>query len=394
VTAAPLRSIRFRMALVYSAVVFGLSTLVYIGVYAGLALRTDPPPATIVTETVIGSEESGLPFKKIILNLDPTASLKTEVQRQAHQATLARLRQIGLYTLPAIFAVSLVAGWLLARRLLRPVEMITATAEEISATDLSRRIGLDGPEDELKRLADAFDSMLGRIAGAFAAQRQFVADASHELRNPIAIIQTNLDVAEDELGPRASVVRRAAARMAQLVDDLLALARSEGDGRRQRVALVEIAAEVAEELAALADARGVRVEVEGPGAEVLGDADALRRAVANLVDNAIRVSPPGARVSIRAGDGPDGVRLEVVDEGPGIALEEQTRVFERFWRTDESRSRASGGSGLGLTIVRRIVELHDGTVTVESAPGEGARFTIRLPAATPAALPHAVAPTA
>jgi len=394
VTAAPLRSIRFRMALVYSAVVFGLTTLVYIGVYAGLALRTDPPPATIVTETVIGAEQSGPSFKKIILNVDPTASLKTEVQRQAHQATLARLRQIGLYSLPAIFLVSLVAGWLLARRLLRPVEMITATAEEISATDLSRRIGLEGPEDELKRLADAFDSMLGRIAGAFAAQRQFVADASHELRNPIAIIQTNLDVAEEELGPRAPVVRRAAARMAQLVDDLLALARSEGDGRRQRVALVEIAAEVAEELAALADARGVRVDVEGPGAEVLCDADALRRAVSNLVDNAIRVSPPGGRVSIRAGDGPDGVRLDVDDEGPGIPLEEQARVFERFWRADESRSRASGGSGLGLAIVRRIVELHDGTVTVESAPGEGARFTIRLPAAAPAALPHAVVPTA
>ena len=272
--------------------------------------------------------------------------------------------------------------------------MITATAEEISVTDLSRRIGLEGPDDELKRLADAFDSMLGRIDGAFAAQRRFVADASHELRNPIAIIQANLDVAEDELGPRASVVRRAAARMAQLVDDLLALARSEGDGRRQRVALVEIAAEVAEELGALADARGVRIEVDGSGAEVLGEADALRRAISNLVDNAVRVSPPGGCVSVRAGDGPAGVRLEVVDEGPGIPLDEQARVFERFWRADESRSRASGGSGLGLAIVRRIVELHDGTVTVESAPGRGARFTMLLPAAVPTALPHAVVPTA
>jgi len=388
------RSIRFRMALVYSAVVFGLTALVYLGVYAGLALRSDPPPATIVTQRVVGTAASGLPFKKIVLNVDPGASLKTEVQRQAHRATLARLREIGLYTLPALFLVSVLAGWLLARRLLRPVEMITATAEEISATDLSRRIGLDGPEDELKRLADAFDSMLGRIDGAFAAQRQFVADASHELRNPIAIIQTNLDVAEDELGPRASVVRRAAARMAQLVDDLLALARSEGDGRRQRVALVEIAAEVAEELAALAAARDVRIEVDGSGAEVMGEADALRRAVANLVDNAIRVSPPGTCVSIRAGAGPDGVRLEVVDEGPGIAADEQARVFERFWRADESRSRASGGSGLGLAIVRRIVELHDGTVSVESAPGCGARFTIRLPAAAPLATARAVVPTA
>jgi two-component system, OmpR family, sensor histidine kinase BaeS len=151
---------------------------------------------------------------------------------------------------------------------------------------------------------------------------------------------------------------------------------------------------VAEELGALADARGVRVEVEGPGTEVLCDADALRRAVSNLVDSAIRVSPPGGRVAVRAGDGPDGVQLDVVDEGPGIPLEEQSRVFERFWRADESRSRASGGSGLGLAIVRRIVELHDGTVSVESVLGEGARFTIRLPVAASVPLPHAVVPSA
>jgi signal transduction histidine kinase len=391
---SPFRSIRMRMAVVYSAVLFVLTALVYLGVYAGLALRGDPPPATIVTQRIVGTAESGLPFKKIILNVDPGASLKTEVQRQADRATLARLRRIGLYTLPVVFVVSLVAGWLLARRLLRPVETITATAEEISATDLSRRIALAGPDDELKRLADAFDSMLGRIDGAFAAQRQFVADASHELRNPIAIIQTNLDVAEDELGPRASVVRRATARMARLVDDLLALARSEGDGRRSRVALVEVGADVAEEFAALAAARGVRFEVSGSGAEVVGDADALRRAVANLVDNAIRVSPPGGLVSIRTGVGPDGVSLVVTDEGPGIPAEEQQRVFERFWRADGSRARSSGGSGLGLAIVRRIVELHDGTVGVESTPGQGARFTIRLPEAAPAPAPQAVVPTA
>jgi signal transduction histidine kinase len=382
------------MALVYSAVVFGLTALVFLGVYGGLALRSDPPPATIVTQRIVGTAESGLPFEKIILNVDPGASLTKEVQRRAHRATLDRLRTIGLFTLPALFVGSLLAGWLLARRLLRPVEVITATAEEISATDLSRRISLDGPDDELKRLADAFDSMLGRIDGAFAAQRRFVADASHELRNPIAIIQTNLDVAEDELGPRASVVRRATARMAQLVDDLLALARTEGDARRGRVALVELAAEVAEEHAALAGARGVRIAVEGSGAEVVGDADALRRAVANLVDNAIRVSPAGGTVSVVVADGSDGVRLDVRDLGPGIPAEEQERVFERFWRADGSRSRASGGSGLGLAIVRRIVELHEGTVAVESVPGLGACFTIRLPAASPAALPPAVVPTA
>jgi heavy metal sensor kinase len=376
----PFRSIRFRMAALYSAVVFSLAGLVYGGVYLGLALRKDPPPVLVITERIVDPEKSGLPFTKVILLVDPHASLKKDVQRQVHDATLQRLREIALWSLPCLFLASLLVGWLLARRLLRPVDRITATAEEISATDLSRRIALGGPPDELKRLADAFDSMLERIDGAFAAQRQFLADASHELRNPIAIIQTNLEVAADELGPRASVVRRATARMARLVDDLLALARSESNGHRERVPLAGLANDVAEEHGALADSRGVRIEVEGAGGDVLGDPDALRRALANLVDNAVRVSPQSGSVTIRCGADPGGAWLEVVDEGPGIPPEDQAHVFERFWRADESRSRASGGRGLGLAIVRQIVENHGGAITVRSEPGRGARFTIRLPA--------------
>ncbi len=386
-----LRSVRFRMAATYSAVVFSLAVLVYAGIYAGLALQKEQAPVRFVTDRIIDPETSGMPFTEIVLLVDPHASLKREVQRQVHESTLHRLRQIGLWTLPGLFLVSLLVGWLLARRLLRPVERITATAEEISATDLSRRIALEGPEDELKRLADAFDSMLERIDGAFAAQRQFVADASHELRNPIAIIQTNLDVAADELGSRASVVRRAALRMGKLVDDMLALARTEATGWRERVGLDSIAADVAEEYEEIAAVRGVRIAVEGVGQEVRVDPEALRRALANLVDNAVRVSPEGGVVTIRYGISPGGAWVEVADRGPGIPREEQARIFERFWRADDSRTRSSGGSGLGLAIVRRIVDGHGGRVSLVSAPGEGARFTIHLPAAArPAVRPEVV----
>ena len=173
---------------------------------------------------------------------------------------------------------------------------------------------------------------------------------------------------------------------------------NEGPADPQRIkeyfGLDAIAADVAEEHDEIAAARGVRLAVEGVGQEVLGDPEALRRAVANLVDNAIRVSDDGGIVTIRYGISPGGAWIEVADRGPGIPQDQQARIFERFWRADESRARSSGGAGLGLAIVRRIVESHGGRVTLVSAPGEGSRFTIHLPAVARTGSVSEVVPTA
>ena len=236
--------------------------------------------------------------------------------------------------------------------------------------------------------------MLGRLDRAFAAQRRFVADASHELRNPLAIVQTNLDVAlrpggeNGRVRDAAVVARRATDRMARLVDDLLALARLEAPTRRNdRVDLAGLVRECAEEFAAVADGRTVVLSAAAPsGIGIVGDRDELKRALGNLLENAIRHSLAGGRVGVAAHVSDGWAVLTVEDSGQGIPREYQARVFDRFYRVDVARSRADGGTGLGLAIVRQVVEGHGGRLKLDSEPGHGSRFTIELPrASTPAA---------
>ena len=268
-----------------------------------------------------------------------------------------------------LFVASLGVGWVVAGRVLRPIGRITSVARDIQATDLSRRIELPGPDDELKQLADTFDAMLARLDAAFAAQRQFTADASHELRNPLAIIRTNADVAlanphadPDDLRHTITVVKRASDRMARLVDDLLALARrQEPTLEHEPVDLGVAVAEASDDFVVPAAARDIVLDrAIAPEVIVTGDRDALKRAVANLLENAVRLAPRGSRIRLATGSEGDRTWIAVADEGPGISPEDQPHVFDRFWRADKGRSRADGGTGLGLAIVRQIAESHGG----------------------------------
>src|SRR4029453_2681539 len=191
-------------------------------------------------------------------------------------------------------------GWVVAGHVIAPIQRITDVAREIQATDLSRRIELQGPDDELKQLADTFDEMLARLDAAFEAQQRFVADASHELRNPLAVIRTNVDVVlkdpdatDEELRQMAGVVKRASDRMASLVDALLLVARQQNPGmRREQVDLAAVMWEERDGFAAPAKRKRIGLELEAaPGLSVEGDRDALKRAIANLLENAIRHAP-------------------------------------------------------------------------------------------------------
>jgi len=372
-----MRSIRFRYTLMYSGVLFGLAALVVAALYLILSMSLHSlGPAHTYCNTDTGR----------------CIDVLTAGQFEAliHARTLEKLRTLSFDALVVLFFASFAVGWVIAGRVLAPIGRITAVARDIQATDLSRRIRLPGPEDELKQLADTFDAMLARLDAAFAAQQRFVADASHELRNPLAIIRTNIDVAlsdphadPDELRQTIVVVRRASERMARLVDDLLALARREMPTfEREPVDLGQAIGEASEEFLVPAETRGIVLDrAIAPSIVVIGDRDALKRAVANLLENAVRLAPAGSRIRLAVGSERGRAWVAVSDEGPGIAPDDQEHVFDRFWRADKGRSRADGGTGLGLAIVRQIAQSHGGEVQLQSRLGVGSTFTIWLPVA-------------
>jgi len=369
-------SIRFRLTILWSTLVFGLAALVVGGIYLGIRHS--------LTSQRIGV--TAFQFGDITILQPDQAQL---VQRAVNQRALEALQLYSIWALLALFVASLVIGWLVSGRLLRPIARIADTVREIQANDLSRRIRLGGPDDELRRLADTFDEMLDRLDEAFEGQRQFIHEASHELRNPLAVIRTNLEVTLDDpdasvedLRHTAAVVQRSTERMARLVDDLLVYARKGTLSlERDPVDVGLLVDDAADEFVATAESHDVSLVHHAPDdLWVVGDRLSLRQALGNLLANAIRLSPPSTTVRLRAGREGPWVWIAVEDQGPGIDPDDQAHVFERFWRGDEREGREQGRSGLGLTIVRQIAEAHGGEVKLASTPGHGSAFALWLPA--------------
>ena len=282
-------------------------------------------------------------------------------------------------------------GWGVAGGALRPVSSMVEAARRIARSqDFRHRLPAAGARDELGQLASAFNEMLAELEKAFENQRRFVADASHELRAPLATLQGNLelleraaDLSEEERRAIWRDIRDEVRRLGRLVSDLLSLARAEaGQGlQRQPVELDRLVTDVLRSMRTEMAQHRLVVEHLEP-VHVMGDTDRLRELLVILLDNAIRYTPAGGeiRVGLTHGPGPE-VALSVADTGIGIAPEDLPHIFERFYRADKARSRATGGTGLGLAIARWIVEAHGGRIEVESHLGQGSRFTVRLPTA-------------
>ncbi|GAA4058348.1 HAMP domain-containing sensor histidine kinase [Actinomadura miaoliensis] len=400
----PMQSIRFRLTVLYSTLLFALTAVVLGGVYWAVARSTDAQP---ITKTFNAEKVVQMPDGSQ-QRLGQVEVVKVQqVEQAVNYETQQTLKHYSLLTLGGLFVASLGIGWVLSGRALKPVGAIARAAEEIQATDLSRRIRLSGPRDELRYLADTIDSMLDRLDAAFHAQRRLIDDASHELRSPLAIIRANLDTvlsdadAEAEDRRRAvQVVDRATTRMTRLVEDLLATARRSAPAFDDNDVDLGLAArEAAEEFDALAAARGMTVERRlRRGLTVIGDHDALRRAVGNLLSNAVRLAPAGSTITVAADRMGGWQWIAVRDAGPGIRAEEQHRVFDRFWRGPETRRSRDRDrrTGLGLAIVRSIVEAHNGHVRLFSASGAGSTFVLWFPvsagtAGTPGSGPPAIA---
>lgn len=380
-------SVRFRLTALYSLFLFGLAALVIGGIYLGLAAQLgDEMVSRELDRVTVSSGPSGEP----VIDRRPVQVNFTTFEQRVNERSLQLLRRYSFGALGVLFLASLVVGWLVAGRVLAPIDRITAVARDIQATDLSRRIALRGPPDELKSLADTFDGMLGRIDDAFQNQRRFIQEASHELRNPLAVIRTNLEVAlgdpdatAEDLRRSGEVVQRTTERMSHLVDDLLTYARQESTVRElTRLDLTEVVTDTAAEFAAPAAARGLALAHSAePGLWVVGDRVALRQALANLVANAVRLAPTGTSVGILGGRRGDWVWAAVDDEGPGVPEDQRDLVFQRFFRGDGRRAREEGRSGLGLTIVRQIAESHRGEVRLQPNAAGGSTFAVWLPAA-------------
>lgn len=293
-------------------------------------------------------------------------------------AALVPLLGIGL---PVLLLVVAGTTWVVTGRALRPVERMRAEVAGISDDRLDRRVPVPGSRDEVHRLALTMNEMLGRLESSRERQQRFVSDASHELRSPLASIRQTAEVAQAHPGALpegelAEAVLEEGLRMQRIVEQMLVLTRADERGVRPRE-------EVDLDDLALAQARrvareGLRVDTRGVApARVLGDSAALTQVVRNLVDNAARHAD--ATVAVGLVEQTGGAVLFVDDDGAGVPPEERERVFERFVRLDESRSRDAGGSGLGLAIVREIVRAHGGEAHVEDSPLGGARFVVRLP---------------
>lgn len=279
-------------------------------------------------------------------------------------------------------------GMWLTRAAFKPIDEISRTAESIvRAEDLSRRVPLPVSQDELQRLTVTINDMLARMDTLFTTQHRFVADVSHELRTPLAAMRGNLDIlnrgaARDPelLNESLGDMTREVNRLIRMVNDLLLLAQSDSGVllRHEPVELDTLLLEVHRELRTLAN--GVVLQLgEEDQVTVLGDRDRIKQALLNLGINAIQHSKAGSVVTLSLGRTASEARLVVSDQGSGIAAAELPLIFNRFYRTDQSRNRSSGGAGLGLPIVKWIAEAHNGRIQVESAPGQGSRFTLFLP---------------
>jgi two-component system, OmpR family, sensor kinase len=276
-------------------------------------------------------------------------------------------------------------GAILVRRTLEPVEGITRTARSIEeSSNLNRRVGYRGPNDEIGRLAKTFDNMIERLEKTFESQKHFIADASHELRTPLTVIQGNLDLlkrnmGEDDRKESLRAIESESKRMSKIAADLLLLAEVEA-GQVSKQETVSLKTIVTAELKRAQSTSGQRKLIFGPAEDlnIKGDSYKLSQVIGNLLDNSIKYTPDGGAITISLLREGDWARLEVADTGIGISADDLPHIFERFYRADKAHSRASGGTGLGLAIVKGIVEQHSGRIGVTSVSGRGSTFTVWL----------------
>jgi two-component system, OmpR family, sensor kinase len=340
----------------------------------------------IDSTTTIQGEEFRVRSTRLVLANEPAGVIQVGRSTDAISQVMQAMTVILLGGGAIAVVVVLGAGYALARRALRPIEEMTELAAEIEASDLTQRIGVQRKPAEVQRLADTFDAMLARLESAFGQQRNFVMDVSHELRTPLTGLRGNLDVLlmdrnlDEQTRVQLERMSSEVARLIRLTSNLLYLAHAEA-GReiaRRPVELDELCLEVVHQARMAQSDVNLRLAHE-EHVTVPGDRDLLKQLVLNLVDNGMKYTPSGGEVVVSLFQGPEGARIVVEDNGPGIQPDQLDQIFERFYRGSNSDARSVGGAGIGLAISRWIARVHGGDITVESEIGRGSRFIVSLP---------------
>jgi signal transduction histidine kinase len=398
----PRYTIRLRLAVLYSGVFLILGTLLLAIIFLsvrhsshGTVVSAQGAVAKLVERHGVEVAPEGSP-----LSAEPESLSPQRAHAQAHQlgavavnvnnSDLHQLLIWSVFALAVMAVASVALGWLLAGRVLRPLQVITTAARELSASNLHERLALDGPNDELRELGDTFDELLGRLESSFESQRQFVANASHELRTPLTLERAILEVTLADPTASNASLRAACERVLaiseqqeRMIEALLTLARSErGLERREPVVLDAVTGEVLRERREAIARRDLRLDTKLERAPTTGETHLIERLVANLIDNAVQHNTAGGRLAVTTAIEEGEAVLTVTNSGPVIAPEELQRLQRPFQRLGADRISHGEGHGLGLSIIDAIATAHGATLVLEAQPAGGVRAQVRFPAAS------------
>ncbi len=340
--------------------------------------------------------ENGYPVRVLTMPVNEAGRVANLFQVGMSLENMYKTRRRFLLIMAALFPLALLlaggGGWFLARRALEPVDTMATTARRISAERLDKRLQESGTGDELDRLAKTINDMLSRLDDSFQEIRQFSADASHELQTPLTVLKGEIEVAlrtprsQDEYQQVLKSCLEEIDRITHLVEGLLLLARSDAGVLkmdRQPMDLALLLEEVHGKIDVLAQKRSIHFVLQPVESIMIpGDQQQLRRLLMNLVENAIKYTPDGGKISLSLKPDGEWAVVQIKDTGVGISIEDQKKILTRFYRAAEARTQATGGAGLGLCIAQSIVDAHGGKIEIESTPGQGSTFTVLLPLLT------------
>jgi heavy metal sensor kinase len=349
-------------------------------------------PASVLTRNGGFATVDGLRVAVVPVSTDSDLGFAAVAERlSVLDEGLGQLRRDFFAGVPVVLLLASLGGYFLARKSLAPIASMNTQTQRISAESLSSRLDVTNPRDELGRFATTINDLLARLENSFNEQQRFIADASHELRTPLAVLRGETEVAlgktrtVEEYQESLTLIQEEAERLSRIVEDLFILARqpikSPTTLIKESVSLSEVVADCARAAQVLADRKGVRLKLENdsPSIALNADEELLKRMILNLLDNAVKYTPEGGEILLTVARENGNAEIIVRDTGIGIPETDQQRVFDRFYRVDKARSRALGGAGLGLSIVRCIVEAHRGQITIKSIPRHGSTFTVSLP---------------